>query len=46
MWLVAKIKRKEIKIFKENLLKETGQDLEFYCPKILYHQRFIMINNL
>ena len=40
MWLVAKIKRKEIKIFKENLLKETGQDLEFYCPKIEYHQYF------
>ena len=40
MWVVAKIKRREIKIFKENLLKKTGQDIEFYCPKIEYHQYF------
>ena len=40
MWVVAKIKRREIKIFKESLLKKTGQDIEFYCPKIEYHQYF------
>tara|TARA_B100001146_G_C15973474_1_gene345169 strand:- start:85 stop:585 length:501 start_codon:yes stop_codon:yes gene_type:complete len=40
MWVVAKIKRREIKTFKESLLKETGQDIEFYCPKIEYHQYF------
>ena len=40
MWVVAKIKRREIKIFKKSLLKKTGQDIEFYCPKIEYHQYF------
>ena len=40
MWVVAKIKRREIKIFKKSLLKKTGQDIEFYCPNIEYHQYF------
>ena len=40
MWVVAKIKKKEIKTFKEDLIKETGKDIRFYCPKIEYHQYF------
>ena len=38
MWVVAKIKKKEIKTFKEDLIKETGKDIQFYCPKIEYQQ--------
>ena len=40
MWLVAKIKKREIRTFKEGLIKEAGQDIRFYCPKIKYHQYF------
>ena len=40
MWIVAKIKKKEIKTFKEDSIKEAGKDIQFYCPKIEYHQYF------
>ena len=40
MWVVAKIKRKEIEIFKKDLTKKFGQDIRFYSPKIEYHQYF------
>ena len=36
MWAIAKIKKKEIKIFKEDLIKEVGKEVKFYCPKIEY----------
>ena len=38
MWVVAKIKTKEVKIFKKNLVEKSGKDIQFYCPKIEYHQ--------
>ena len=40
MWVVAKIKKREIEIFKEELIKKTGKDIQFYCPRIEYHQYF------
>ena len=38
MWIVAKIKKKEIEIFKKELIERMGKDLEFYYPKIECHQ--------
>ena len=40
MWIVAKIKRKEMGIFKESFIKNAGKDIQFYCPKIQYHRYF------
>jgi len=40
MWVVAKIKKKEIETFKKDLLKRSGYNIEFYSPKIEYHQNF------
>ena len=36
MWIVAKIKIKNLNIFKKDLIKKTGQDIKFYLPKIEY----------
>ena len=36
MWVVAKIKKKEVKIFKKDLIEKLGKDTLFYCPKIEY----------
>ena len=38
MWVVAKIKKREIEIFKKNLIQKVGKDIKFYCPKIEYYQ--------
>ena len=38
MWVVAKIKKKEVKIFKKNMIEKSGKDTQFYCPKIEYQQ--------
>ena len=40
MWIVAKIKKSEIKSFKKDLIKKSGKEIQFYCPKIEYHQHF------
>ena len=40
MWIVAKIKSKEIDIFKDNLVKKFGKETRFYCPKISYDKQF------
>ena len=40
MWVVAKIKKKEIKIFKKNLIEKIGKDIQFYYPKIIYQKYF------
>ena len=40
MWIVAKIKKKEIKTFKEDLIKKIGESIQFYSPRIEYHQYF------
>ena len=38
MWIVAKIKRKELNIFKDNLIKKFGKETQFYYPKIEYNK--------
>ena len=35
MWIVAKIKSKEINIFMENLRNKTCNKIQFYYPKFL-----------
>ncbi len=40
MWIVAKVKRKELNIFKQKLIEELGKDTQFYYPKLQY-QKFI-----
>ena len=37
MWVVAKIKTKNLNIFKENLIKKFGEDIKFFAPKIKYN---------
>ena len=40
MWIVAKIKSKELNIFKEKLNKKFGEEINFYSPKITYNRYF------
>ena len=38
MWMVAKIKKKELHLFKEELIKKFGPEIKFYSPKIQYQK--------
>ena len=40
MWVVAKIKKKELHLFKKELIKKFGPETKFYSPKIQY-QKYI-----
>ena len=40
MWVIAKIKIRELNIFKEKLVKKCGDDIKFYYPKIEYHEYY------
>ena len=40
MWIVAKIKIKNLNVFKKDLVKKVGSNIEFYQPKIEYHRYF------
>jgi len=40
MWVVAKIKGKELENFKKNLVKESKSEIKFYCPKIRHYRYF------
>ena len=40
MWIVAKIKSKELDIFKDNLINKFDKNIEFYYPKIEYIRYF------
>ena len=40
MWIVAKVKSKELNIFKIKLLEKLGEGIKFYHPKIEYHKYF------
>ena len=40
MWVVAKVKIKDLNIFKKNLTEKIGNDIKFYHPKIEYHKCF------
>ena len=40
MWVVAKIKIKNLNVFKKDLTEKIGNDIKFYHPKIEYHAYF------
>ena len=40
MWIVAKIKKKELHLFKNELMKKLGSEVKFYNPKVQY-QKYI-----
>ena len=40
MWVVAKIKIKNLNIFKKDLAEKIGKDIKFYHPKIEYHKYY------
>ena len=40
MWVVAKIKIKNLNTFKKDLSEKIGNDVKFYHPKIEYHKYF------
>ena len=40
MWIVAKIKPKEVNCFRKNMIEKSGENIQFYCPKIEYQQYF------
>ena len=40
MWVVAKVKAKNLNIFKKNLIEKLGKYTQFYHPKIEYHRYF------
>ena len=40
MWVVAKIKIKNLNTFKKDLSGKIGNDIKFYQPKIEYHKHF------
>ena len=40
MWTVAKFKKKELNIFKEEMIEKFGQEIIFYCPKIEHKKHF------
>ena len=40
MWVVAKIKIKNLNIFKKDLTEKIGSDIKFYHPKLEYNRYF------
>tara|TARA_B100001179_G_scaffold202499_1_gene164136 strand:+ start:209 stop:709 length:501 start_codon:yes stop_codon:yes gene_type:complete len=38
MWVVAKIKKKELQLFKNELIKKFDSQIKFYNPKIQYQK--------
>ena len=40
MWVVAKIKIKNLNIFKQSISEKVGNDIKFYQPKLEYHRYF------
>ena len=38
MWIVAKIKPKEVNCFRKNMIEKSGENIQFYCPKIEYNR--------
>ena len=38
MWIVAKIKKGELGLFKKELTKRVNPEIKFYYPKIQYHK--------
>jgi len=40
MWIVAKIKIKNLNTFKKSLTEKMGSNVKFYLPKIEYHKYY------
>ncbi|MDC0052034.1 hypothetical protein OAJ47_00150 [bacterium] len=40
MWTVAKIKKKNINLFKKDLVDKLGNNIKFYYPKVAYEKHF------
>ena len=40
MWIVAKIKIKNLNTFKKDLTEKMGSNVKFYLPKIEYHKYY------
>ena len=40
MWIVAKVRSKELSTFKNNLLEKLGKDIKYYHPKVEYYKYF------
>lgn len=40
MWVVAKVKIKNLNLFKKDLAAKVGNDVKFYHPKFEYHRYF------
>ena len=40
MWVVAKIKKRELDLFKKELIEKFGTEIKFYSPKIQYQKYF------
>ena len=40
MWIVARIRIKNLNTFKKDLTQKVGSDIKFYHPKIEYHKYF------
>ena len=38
MWVVAKVRNKELNIFRQNLINKLGKEIKFYYPKIEYQK--------
>jgi len=51
MWIIVKVKNKEVEIFKKELLKKTNQEVFFYEPRIeinnyTYNKKKKLIKNI
>ena len=40
MWVVAKVKKKELHTFKKELSEKLGIEVKYYNPKIIHHKYF------
>ena len=40
MWIVAKVKNNEFRVFEKDLIGKLGSSIEFYYPKIEYNKCF------
>lgn len=38
MWIVARVKKNEVNIFKSKLSEKFGKEVKFYYPKVEYHR--------
>ena len=46
MWIVAKIKMRNLNSFKKDLEKKIGNSIKFYYPKVEYHKYYVWYNSI